>query len=247
MPHRQLSFFIFAGALLFTSGILTPEAEGQVLGADTIPDDNELSTEFPTQIETVTAFEQREDLVVEEIPFETDYKDDESVEYGTEEVLEPGENGTRTLTYLVTFWGDEEIDNQLIDTEIVEPKTEVVSKGTKIVWHEIGTPDAGGVWYWHKLNVWATKYDANCVGCTGRTYSGTEVKKGVCAVDPKVIKLGTNFYVEGYGLCRAEDIGGAIKGNKIDLGFVDASKGNWGAAYTNIYLITNAPDGSSKY
>ena len=43
-------------------------------------------------------------------------------------------------------------------------------------------------------------------------------------------------------MCRAEDIGGAIKGNKIDLGFVDASKGNWGAAYTDIYLLTSAPE-----
>ena len=241
MLHRPLSFFTFSLAVLYVSGVFTPEVEGQVLGTATS------STEFPTKIETETAFDLREDLAVEEISFETEYRDDNDVEYGTEEVLEPGEIGTKTLTYLVTFWGKEEIDKQLIDTNITEPKTEIISKGTKIVWHELDTPDAGGVWYWYKMDVWATKYDANCVGCTGRTYSGTEVKKGVCATDPSVIKLGTNFYVEGYGLCRAEDIGGAIKGNKVDLGYVDASKGEWRTGNTTIYLISNAPDGSSKY
>ena len=105
------------------------------------------------------------------------------------------------------------------------------------------TGDVGGIWYWHKLRVWATKYDANCEGCLGRTYSGTEVKKGVCATDPNVIPLGTNFYVDRYGLCRAEDIGGAIKGNDVDLGFVDASKAAWGAEYTDVYLISNSPIG----
>ena len=39
----------------------------------------------------------------------------------------------------------------------------------------------------------------------------------VIAVDPSVIKLGTKVHVEGYGYAIAGDIGGAIKGNKIDV------------------------------
>jgi len=54
--------------------------------------------------------------------------------------------------------------------------------------------------------------------------------------------LGTNFYVEGYGLCRSEDIGGAIKGNKVDLGFEDVRNGFWSARYTDVYLLTNSPN-----
>jgi 3D (Asp-Asp-Asp) domain-containing protein len=163
------------------------------------------------------------------------------VEYGLEEVMEAGVEGIKTYTYLLTYWIDEEIDKKLIDTKVDPPKEEVISKGTKIIWRMYSTSDVGRVKYWYKIRVWATKYDANCIGCTGRTYSGTEVKKGVCATDPRVIPLGTNFYVDGYGLCRAEDIGGAIKGNKIDLGYKDVTKGGWRTGYTDIFLLTNPP------
>lgn len=64
-----------------------------------------------------------------------------------------------------------------------------------------------------------------------RTYSGNIVGLGDIAVDPKVIPLGSTLYIEGYNfdglpaggmLGTATDIGGAIKGNKIDI-FVPVS------------------------
>lgn len=53
----------------------------------------------------------------------------------------------------------------------------------------------------------------------GYTYLDYKAGYGVVAVDPRVIKLGTKVYVEGYGYALAVDIGGAIKGKKIDLCF----------------------------
>lgn len=71
------------------------------------------------------------------------------------------------------------------------------------------------------LRVSASAYTANCSGCTGITKTGIDLKKNpelkVIAVDPNVIKLGTKVWVEGYGVAVAGDIGGAIKGNKIDV------------------------------
>lgn len=237
MKHRYLFLFLLSLAFTNISDFLP---KGNVLGIST-GQSVAIASEFDVKIETETAFDQDEVLEYETIPFVTEYIDDDKVEYGIEEILIEGVDGTKTLTYLLTHWEGETINKQLINTEIINPVTKEISKGTKIIWREYMTPDVGRINYWYKLRVWATKYDANCFGCTGKTYSGTEVKQGVCATDPNVIPLGTNFYVDGYGLCRAEDIGGAIQGNAVDLGFVDVSKASWGAAYTDIYLLTNVP------
>lgn len=71
-----------------------------------------------------------------------------------------------------------------------------------------------------------------------RTKSGKWPKVGMIAVDPKVIPLGTYLYVEGYGFATAEDTGGAIKGNKIDI-FLNSEREcrNWGRRSTTVYII----------
>lgn len=53
------------------------------------------------------------------------------------------------------------------------------------------------------------------------THIGTTVRPGIIAVDPKVIPLRSRVYIEfadGHGVYAiAEDTGGAIKGNRIDI------------------------------
>lgn len=66
-----------------------------------------------------------------------------------------------------------------------------------------------------------THYDA-CFSCCGKTdgitASGAKVCDGVTvAVDPSVIPLGTYIYIEGVGYRVAQDTGGAVKGNRIDV------------------------------
>ncbi|MGM8216044.1 3D domain-containing protein [Bacillaceae bacterium W0354] len=69
--------------------------------------------------------------------------------------------------------------------------------------------------------VTATAYTANCDGCSGVTYTGINLHENpnmkVIAVDPNVIPIGSKVWVEGYGTAIAGDIGGAIKGNRIDV------------------------------
>jgi 3D (Asp-Asp-Asp) domain-containing protein len=53
----------------------------------------------------------------------------------------------------------------------------------------------------------------------GITASGMKAGYGVAAVDPRMIRLKTPLYIEGYGFAWAADVGGAIKGRHIDLCF----------------------------
>ncbi|HJQ50081.1 MAG TPA: 3D domain-containing protein [Gaiellaceae bacterium] len=64
----------------------------------------------------------------------------------------------------------------------------------------------------HQLIVSATCYDL-----PGKTATGMPVGRGIVAVDPSVIPLGTRLYIPGYGNGVAADIGGGIQGNTIDL------------------------------
>lgn len=63
------------------------------------------------------------------------------------------------------------------------------------------------------------KVDAVAYYLPGRTALGVPVRRGVVAVDPKLIPLGTRLHVPGYGPALAADVGTAIKGRIIDLWF----------------------------
>lgn len=67
----------------------------------------------------------------------------------------------------------------------------------------------------------ATAYFAGGGGLNGNgiTATGLRARKGVVAVDPKIIRLGTRLYIEGYGEAIAADTGGWVKGSRIDLCF----------------------------
>jgi len=73
------------------------------------------------------------------------------------------------------------------------------------------------------------KVDAVAYSLPGSTALGVPVRKGVVAVDPKLIPLGTKLHVPGYGPGLAADVGYAIKGRIIDLWFPTTAKARqWG-------------------
>jgi 3D (Asp-Asp-Asp) domain-containing protein len=63
------------------------------------------------------------------------------------------------------------------------------------------------------------KVDAVAYSLPGKTALGIRVRRGVVAVDPRLIPLGTKLHVPGYGRGIAADVGVAIKGRIIDLWF----------------------------
>ncbi len=73
------------------------------------------------------------------------------------------------------------------------------------------------------------RVDAVAYHLPGRTASGLAVGKGVVAVDPKLIPLGTKLFVPGYGRGVAADVGVGIKGRIIDVWMPnDTAARKWG-------------------
>ncbi|MCX7781241.1 MAG: 3D domain-containing protein [Negativicutes bacterium] len=92
--------------------------------------------------------------------------------------------------------------------------------------------------YSRSLVMTATAYTAQDDGTSGYTYRGNLLRRGLVAVDPSVIPLGTRLYIEGYGYAIADDIGGAIKGNKIDLAFENrADAFRFGVQKVTVYVL----------
>jgi len=67
----------------------------------------------------------------------------------------------------------------------------------------------------------ATGYSRNDTsqGTTGITATGKVAVEGIIAVDPKIIPLGTTVEIKDIGVFIADDRGGKIKGNRIDIFF----------------------------
>lgn len=77
----------------------------------------------------------------------------------------------------------------------------------------VGVLPAGGA----EAPSYKLRVDAVAYSLPGRTASGLPVGRGVVAVDPKVIPLGTRLFIPGYGPGIAADVGSAIKGRIIDV------------------------------
>lgn len=94
----------------------------------------------------------------------------------------------------------------------------------------------------YSLIMEATAYEPSAISCgasaDGYTALGIPAGYGVVAVDPSVIPLGTNLYIEGYGYAIAADVGKAIKGNIIDLCFNTYEEAiNFGRQTVKVYIL----------
>ena len=81
---------------------------------------------------------------------------------------------------------------------------------------------------------------SKCCGSYGNAtaWAGKIVVGTTIAVDPKVIPKLSSVYIDGYGYRRAEDCGGAIKGNKIDVAVASHSEAlKLGVAYKDVWLL----------
>ncbi|MBU1000795.1 G5 domain-containing protein [Patescibacteria group bacterium] len=255
--ERYLGILIIIALTIFTKTFWQPPA---VLGQSSAPSINSLPVNQP--VRTESSFTEKLQEETELLPRKTVYQDDPETEAGEEKVLEEGEDGKKIKIYKITYYktdkdtsGDkantpgeskptpgvrenEEYSRELISVETTPAKDKKILRGTKIVWRTLQTPDRE-IKYWKKLHVWATSYTPYCDTCsgTGRTSLGLKAGKGIVAVDPKVIKLGSKIYIPEYGMAIAGDTGGRIIGDIIDLGFDEGTANGWRARFVDIYLL----------
>jgi 3D (Asp-Asp-Asp) domain-containing protein len=114
-----------------------------------------------------------------------------------------------------------------------------------VVVRTLQTPN-GPVEYWRVIRMLATSYSASTAGVSrsaswyGHVRCGFAMRAGIVAVDPRIVPLGTNVYVDGYGVGNACDTGSAIIGKRIDLGYDDNNLQLW-YRWVDVYLLTPPP------
>ncbi len=197
----------------------------------------------------------RVEEVVEEIeevvPFQSLVRKTDELDIGKERVAQEGENGLKKIKVSKRYENGKLVKEEVVK-EIMEkePVPKIVERGTR----NVASSSRGSFRYKNVLTMTATAYDLSYES-TGKkpgdrwygiTASGTKARPGVVAVDPNVIPLGTKLYVESldgspdYGFCVAEDTGGAIKGNKIDLFFETAEEvRRFGRRKVKVYILDN--------
>ncbi|MEE9285854.1 MAG: 3D domain-containing protein, partial [Dehalococcoidia bacterium] len=112
----------------------------------------------------------------------------------------------------------------------------IIALGTQVAASPEPTPE-GEMECVETMTVWATWYTAANGGGSGITFTGTAVYKGIVAVDPSVIPLGTEMYIPGYGYGLAADTGGGIIGNWIDLGYGPDDVYDWTTGWVDICIL----------
>ena len=172
------------------------------------------------------------EFVYEEVPFETEYVQTNKMVKGDEKVTTEGVNGELKHTTKITYFNGQEVSREVVATEeTVAPVNQVIKQGTfeaekgKLTIGDgvIVTADGDVYPNPHTMKAKATAYTHTDAGCDKITATGTTVHWGTVAVDPRQIPYGTKMFIVSndgkyvYGLSAAEDCGGSIKGNRIDL------------------------------
>lgn len=204
----------------------------------------------------VYRIEVKEEVREMELAYPVEKRRDSSMSIYEEKVLREGTVGKQTDTYRVTYCNGKIKKEELLNSDVEEPIARVVVTGSYDVASRSGNQSTtatakqstsqatassdssnyapNGMKYSTTLTVKATAYTHD----GSKTKMGTECRVGAIAVDPSVIPLGTRLYVEGYGYCTAEDTGGKIKGNRIDV-FLDteAECNTWGVKTVKVYIL----------
>ena len=193
----------------------------------------------------VTTYEEQ---VVELLPYDTLRQADPDLPLGEELVVQTGvqgaqsarsrvgtdPDGSQRITALGTYVSQAPVDEIVAYGTQVEPVAQSwLSVTDDVLTHIDADADGGGtlttasgteLTYTQVLSCKATAYTTQRQSWK-KTATGTTARVGAIAVDPDVIPYGTRMFIVSadgsitYGVATAEDCGGSIQGNRIDLFF----------------------------
>ncbi len=193
-------------------------------------------------------------LALKPIPYTTEKVQSADLEFGQQQVINPGVNGIALTRTRIRYEDGQEVTRVKETESVVQPpQTQVVNTGTKLVSHTTST-DIGNLQYWYSTQMYATVYSpcqSDSGGCSYGTASGLRAGKGVVAVDPSLYSYlqGQQIYVPGYGFAVIGDIGGGYIVEKnigvsryrwIDLGFDDKNLVDM-TGWVTVYFLGPAP------
>lgn len=234
---------VYHGTLMRTP--VREECFGQLLDRLGLPvaEEDTLSHDLTTVIEPdmtlrVDRILTREEIYTVAIPYETQTCRSDQLPEGSWEILISGQEGELQCRAEVTYINGKELERKVLsETQRRAPVTEVVAMGTgpvpEISNQETGLPVIGDGYirlstgevltYTDTATVRASAYTHTDEGCDLITATGSRVHVGTVAVDPRYIPYGTRMFIMArsgsyvYGVSQAEDCGGAIKGDRVDL------------------------------
>lgn len=238
-----------------TVGQLLSRLELDVTASDvlSVPLEADVPMGTTIQVDRVTT---RLEIYTVSIPYETETCASGALPQGMEEELIAGSDGEARRTALVTYVNGQETGREVQSETVVRPAVNrLVSVGTAkaaegsdkpVIGDGIITLPTGEVLHYSRVGqVRATAYTHTDAGCDLITSTGSTVHIGTVAVDPRYIPYGTRMFIVSndgsyvYGISEAEDCGGDIKGDRVDLYFPTfAECMQFGRRTCTVYYLT---------
>ncbi|MGL4990894.1 MAG: 3D domain-containing protein [Sarcina sp.] len=195
-----------------------------------------------------------EELITENenIDFEVTVKKNKDLDKSVKKTVQEGEVGQKEIILKVIYENGQEVQRDIISEKITkDPIAKVIEEGTRESYVSISRGSTAEVLETVTTNqsqtqnttgktiaMESTAYYTGSITATGTTPKRNPDGISTVAVDPRVIPLGSKLYIDGYGYAIAEDTGGAIKNNIIDV-FLNSKEEciNWGRRNVQVTIV----------
>lgn len=205
--------------------------------------DNAITPNLSIKVMRIT---ETEEIERAELPFKRTLTPDTTLELDQIVITQPGQIGVQEIHTRVRREDGVEVSRSAPLRWVVTPARDELGKiGLNPVLKPLDTPDSK-MNYWRKLTVRAVAYRPGTTDklpndpLYGITSTGQRLAKGIVAVDPDFIPIGTELYIPGYGRAVAADAPGNLNALQIRLGYDDSDYIPFNGEMT-VYLLAPIP------